>query len=333
MQDKWFEQAKKVFGIFGGSLTAIGAILTAVGFLAERYRLAMLGLTDIPLDFNRYLTVGARFVVFLPMTLIQSLTVLLASSARAYLLGFFLAILVFAVWLALVRLLRIRKVKDIAVARIASLVSRHLTGLLFIFLVALLLCLWRFEVAVNVRNALFCKAIPLAANETIFSPIPSEASLSSWIAHRRSSELQGYMGFLFFLAILTGTILWKLVIRTPRSKNPRTLRWQKIWGWLNVFLWCTLLVLLPINFGVLYLPNDYPVVLLSVRPSEREEYRDLQDRSLKLLHYDDGRFFLYSRDSTKIWSVPKESVGNLKYLGFTDVFAPDTSVSCEQTKQ
>jgi hypothetical protein len=333
MQDKWFEQAKKIFGIFGGSLTAIGAILTAVGFLAERYRLVMLGLTNIPLDFNRYLTVGARFVVFLPMTLIQSLTVFAASSARAYLLTFLLAALVFALGLVLLRFGRVRNLKNIALTSIGSFINRHVTGLLFIFLIMLLLSLWRFEVAIDIRNALFCRATPLPADEAVFSLLPSGAFLNSWIVNRRSSELEGYIGFLFLVTILTGIILWKLVLKTPRSKNAKSLRWQKIWAWLNVFLWCTLLVLLPINFGVLYLPNEYPVVSASFKPSGMEECRDLQDKSLKLLHYEDDRFYFYSRDSAKMWSVPKESIGNLKFLGFTDVFAPDTSVTCEQAKR
>jgi hypothetical protein len=326
MQDKWFEQAKKVFGVFGGSLTAIGALLTAVGFLAERYRLVMLGLNNIPLDFNRYLTVGARFVVFLPMTLIQSLAVLAAKSARAYLLGFFLVILVFTIWLLLARSPGIRRLRDIAVGRTGSFVNRHLTGLLFLFLVTLLLCLTRFEVALDLRNVLFSKPTPLSADNAVFSPVPSSVSLHFWVVNQKSSELEGYIGFLFFVTILTGIVLWKLVANTPKSEAARSLRWQKIWAWLDVFLWCTLLVLLPVNFGILYLPNEYPVVSVSVKPSVREEYHDLQGKRLKLLHYEENRFYLYSRDSARVWSVPSESIGGLTYLGFKDVFAPDSVI-------
>ena len=68
----------RFFGIIAGSLSGISAILIAIGYLAERSHLKMLGFTTIPVDLNQYLYTGANLVGFLPgIIILQSISLLL----------------------------------------------------------------------------------------------------------------------------------------------------------------------------------------------------------------------------------------------------------------
>ncbi len=60
---------QKFFGFVGASLTGITALFTAMGFLAERARLTMLGLPATAFDLQQYLETGARMFAFLPIYL------------------------------------------------------------------------------------------------------------------------------------------------------------------------------------------------------------------------------------------------------------------------
>jgi len=77
MLDKLTKTITRFFGIIAGSLSGLGAVLTAVGYLAEHNHLKMLGFTSVPVDLNQYLYTGALFFAILPnIIILQSISLL-----------------------------------------------------------------------------------------------------------------------------------------------------------------------------------------------------------------------------------------------------------------
>ena len=84
MLEKIFAPVIKFFTITATSLTGISAVFTAVGFLAERSHLNMLGFTSIPVDLHQYLYTGAKFFAYLPIILLNALGLRTLAIARKY---------------------------------------------------------------------------------------------------------------------------------------------------------------------------------------------------------------------------------------------------------
>lgn len=88
---------------FVGALSGLSAVFTAIGYLAERSHLALLGFTSIPVDLKQYLYTGLKFMAGLPT--------LLVALGMAYIESFFnsifgvldwkmVIVLVLGLWLA-----------------------------------------------------------------------------------------------------------------------------------------------------------------------------------------------------------------------------------------
>lgn len=80
MLGKLPDALQKFFGFVGASLTGATAIFTAMGFLAERARLVMLGLPSTSFDLQQYVETGARILAFLPIYLGTAFLLALANA-------------------------------------------------------------------------------------------------------------------------------------------------------------------------------------------------------------------------------------------------------------
>lgn len=225
MLEKLFSPVLRFFGIIASSLTGITAVFTAVGFLAERSHLYMLGFTTIPVDLNQYMFTGARFFAYLPIILLNALGIGLTTAASKYILHFIVAAGVIILFLAL---LRIQAFRDFLRARVEGgrrFIGRHRSAFLLMLIGIQFAGIYKLVNAYTITNLLFLETTPAlpAAALPLFA---SSEQIASWIADKsalHTGYLYQYLGALCAITIITGLILWQVVqtyrkaeITTPR---------------------------------------------------------------------------------------------------------------------
>jgi hypothetical protein len=250
--EKLFQALLRFFGAVASALTGLGAICTAAGFLAERTRWSMLGLGTVSVDLNEYLFTGSRFLAFLPGILLTTTLSVLTGSGRVFLLAIALVVLAL-VSRSLLRRPAGARMRSAALSwaapRRAALLSAGLVGLAILQFAATLF-LFR---AAGIRNLLFTAGAPGAS--CVEPSLPLEALI------RRGCEarLDQAMGEAFLVVLASGVLVWMLLRARGSEPTRGTLGGTALVA-VNVSLLAVQLVLLPINYGALFLRNEFPVV-------------------------------------------------------------------------
>lgn len=331
-----FQQVLRFFGTIATALTGLGAVCTAAGFLAERTRWSMLGF-GAPMDLNEYLFTGARFLAFLPGIIVTSVLTAAAASVTAFL----VAVAMLLAVLAARRVARARgaRLRDAVIVRgwtrrlrpwgLVALAILQFAGALVLFQPGIL------------RNILFTERTALAGAECGQGRLDLEAEVLLGC----EEELLEHMGRAFLIVIASGGALWFLLPQpSPRARNgsgnappardedgtappasePATeAPLPAALIAVNVALLGVQLILLPINYGALFLPNEFSVVEVRLEEPELRQERWPEDGRFSLLHRRDDEFYLYAASARRIWLVPREQIRTLVYLGICGVFELD----------
>jgi|GEM_PF-2322375 len=320
MLEKVFAPVLRFFGIIASSLTGITAVMTAVGFLAERAHLAMLGFTTIPADLNQYLYTGARFFALLPMLIINSIGLTTLDLARKYLLYFAAILLALLIFKLLLRIAVLNKLWRKLLEKIGQLVANHRNVFLFFLILLQFTGIYFYLAAIPISNLLFLESSP-DVNVQSFSFLQTNAQvLTTWITAPNETALFQHLGRLVLITLFLGVILWQLVATFRKDQKVKPRLWQNIWIGVNLVLFGTQLILLPINYGIVLLPNKFPVVTVTFEDEVAVPFQAIQNERLALLHEKGGSFYLYSRETAQVWLVRQNQLHSLVYLGMADIF-------------
>lgn len=329
MLQKVFEYVSRYFVIIAGTLSGTTGLFTAVGFIAERSHLTMLGFSLIPVDLELYLYTGARFFAVLP--------VLVLTGAAYFIIEIFWWVLILAAILVIWGILR--RFKVMAPARNALKTLRefiknsafnHLSGFLFLVMVVQLLALFQMFIAFQMTNLLFDTHSYISTQAMgIFS---GAEELKFWTVKNNTPALTEYMGKLFIIVTSLGLLLWYL-ISLLRQKMTLVLNlWQNVWLGLSVLVFLTQLILLPANYGVLLISNEFPVVEVNFSEDFEKIFMEGQSAQSKsaphknnrliLLYQDGNNFYFYSRSGKqpKVWYVNADNIRSLVYTGKANIF-------------
>ncbi|MGH9161909.1 MAG: hypothetical protein ACRD2X_18235 [Vicinamibacteraceae bacterium] len=100
-------------------------------------------------------------------------------------------------------------------------------------------------------------------------------------------------------------------------------------------------MLLPINYGVVFLSNEFPVVQVALEaptasPGESSDTMSSQgapvsasvelwppDGRFYLLQRRGDEFYLYSRAAARVWLIPRAKLASVVYLGICRLFRPE----------
>jgi hypothetical protein len=335
MFQRTFQQVLRFFGTIATALAGVGAMATAIGFLAERSRWSMLGFTASPADLNEYLFTGARFLAFLPGIVLASVLTVLAES-----LIFVATLLAAAAIVPMVRRFRLPG-RSIVPARrspgtggvggrwarravpwgLGALAIGQFVGTLFLFQ------------AGRLRNVLFVDRPVLAGAECRSGRL----SLEEQILLGCERELTEHMGWGFLIVLLCAAAFWFLLRHGlppagegdpedagDRGRGPvaEGMAVPTVLIAVNAALLSIQLILLPINYGVLFLRNDFSVVEVTLARADLVPEGWPADGRLTLLHRESDEFYLYAAAARRIWLFPRSEVGSMTYLGICGVFEP-----------
>lgn len=324
MLEKMFAPILRFFGIIASSLTGVTALFTAVGFLAERSHLYMLGFTSIPVDLNQYLYTGARFFAYLPILLLSTLGLGVLDVARKYLQVFAASLLALLLLNLLFRIQPLRNFKRWLLDCCKTLVHAHRTGLLFLLIFLQFIGIYHLLITTQVTNLLFVQRSSRVSNALF--PVDADV-LAGWIANKQDDSLFEYMGVLFLIAVATTMALWFLTAAFRRQQETVPSVWQSTWLGINLLLLGTQFILLPINHGILLLPNSYPMVSITLKSSNGHVGNGWQQAAaispsekLPLLHQQDDRFYLYSPAAARVWLLRSSEIESVAYFGMADIF-------------
>jgi hypothetical protein len=252
----------RFFGIIAGSLSGIGAMLMAIGYLAERSHLKMLGFTNIPVDLNQYLYTGANLIAFLPgIIILQSISLLFEPLTLTVLAAILLARLS----------LRIHKVKTFwekISNRSERFIATFRNFLLIIFVFIQMLTLNWMVKAVLVDNLLFSEINASVSEEFTFFIADTE-NLKQLILSR-SEKLPRYFTQLFLITLFIGLAL-QYIVSVKKEKQIALTFQMKFWFSINFLLFATHVILIPSNYGVLLLNNTYQEVKVQFNVMEQNE--------------------------------------------------------------
>jgi hypothetical protein len=400
MLQKVFEYVSRYFVIIAGSLSGTGGLFTAVGFLAERSHLAMLGVTFIPVNLDQYLYTGAKFFVILPIlvvtTIIDNLNIFKINVFGSWWATGIGVIFIFFAWHFLLRIKRIqsakKKFENIGKKieqKIKNFTYQYLSGLLFLFMIVLFIGVVQMFLALGITNLLFDTKFPYY-NGAVFSntdkltdsivqregrfeitqqslkELESEGldksilkklnnikdkpyfteelflivakgtggikneiiefdSLITKAAYQSKENLMQYIGKLFALVSISGLILWLFISLVRKHNSIEPNMWHNLWLGLSILLFFTQIILLPANYGVLLLSNEFPEVAVSRKEpsndktnSEKLESEWPEDNRLILLYQESDTFYLYS--NAKVWYVSGKDISSMIYVGKSNVF-------------
>lgn len=318
MLEKIFQPILKVVGIVASSLTGMSAAFTAIGFLAERSHLVMLGFTTIPVDLNQYLYTGARFMAFLPFILLNSLGIVTTKLASAYFFEFLIAIIALIALFFLFRIPALRRFKSKTGDFLKKMVQHHRSVFLFLFLILQFVIIAQLLVGAEISNLLFETPAPENTTASIWQQ--KSAYLSNWIITNNTGELFNHMGWLFFLSAISIVIMAELLSTYRTTEITKLSVWQRLWLGLNVLLLATQLLLIPINYGKLLLPSKYPQISIQLEETTDPELLELEKAPASLLYQDGGTFYIYSSKANKVWLIRSGQLKSLSYLGIKSIF-------------
>ncbi|GEM_PF-5894436 len=262
----------RFFGIIAGSLSGISAILIAIGFLAERSHLNMLGFSKIPVDLNQYLYTGASLIGFLPgIVIMQSFLILIEPVSL-------IVIFTTLIFLFVIRIPKINHVKLTIAKGFQLIISRYKIFVLVAFLFVQIYTLYILVQAINIDNLLFAEYNPFINQKLNFlnpeAKIIEQIILSRGEAGNNASEiLDKFFTQLFLTTIFIGLTIRYLSIKN--KQNETELNFQtKFWLILNYILFATHVFLLPGNYGVLLLNNRYQEVKVEFITKQKKDFSE-----------------------------------------------------------
>lgn len=317
MIEKVFAPVLKFFGIVASSLTGMSAVFTAAGFLAERSHLHMLGFTLPPADLNLYLYTGARFLAYLPLTSLTAIGLGTLDLGKRYFLVFFAAILGLIFIHLLLKIGWLKRLAGSAGRALESAVRANSAMLLFLLVLLQFVAIYSLLQTTQVSNILFSQ--PEAERTAPGFPV-AKTTIASWIVQQDVIALFKYMGVLFLLIILSVYFLWRLTSTIRQKKTAKISLWQSIWLGINLLLVGTQLILLPINYGILLIPNEYPRVSVTLQSGDAAQALLPVDSQLYLLLQQPDRFYFYVPDKKQIWMLKSADVRRVIHHGLADVF-------------
>ena len=251
----------RFLGIIAGSLSGISAILIAIGYLAERSHLKMLGFTTIPVDLNQYLYTGAKLLGFLPgLIIIQTISILLEP----------LALVLLSVILLIWILIRFKKLKEIwskILIRIIQSLTNFKVLFLSFFVFIQIFSLYWMNISINIENLLFKENVSTYQQEFSFFTANTTA-IAQLLLSRNTDILSRYFTQLFLITFFIGISL-RYVISFKNENQPQKTFKFKFWLTINLLLFTTHIILLPGNYGVLLLNNKYQEVEVQFKETEK----------------------------------------------------------------
>ncbi|RIK80865.1 hypothetical protein DCC62_03030 [candidate division KSB1 bacterium] len=249
MLDSLIKIITRILGLVAGSLTGVSVILTATGYLAERSHLKMLGFTGIPVDLNQYLYTGALFWTMLPSILVLQ-TILLLFEPWAILL-----LLPLPLWRFSSKIEKSRYAWAWSISlRIRSIFEQKRV-ILALLVILQILALSLMSRATLVENLLFVEASPKAPDNFTFLAADDQ-SLTQLVLHQAEGKLQKYFVQLFLLTLAIGLTLRYALSQDRENQKTATVAENLVLG-LNLILFSTQIILLPINYGALLLNKRY----------------------------------------------------------------------------
>lgn len=256
----------RFFGIIAGSLSGISAILIAIGYLAERSHLKMLGFTSIPVDLNQYLYTGANLLSFLPgIIIVQSILLF----REPLILG------ILSLILLMFMSMRIRKWKNswhIIIEQIQKNISKFKILFLIIFVFVQILSLKQMVQAVLVENLLFPEIITSSTQPEFIILNTDTQTLKQLLISKDTKdkeELFSYFTQLFLITFLIGLVIRYLTFVDKGNQSAMNFH-LKFWLVINFLLFATHVILLPGNYGVLLLNNKYQEVQVQFKEVEQK---------------------------------------------------------------
>lgn len=326
---KVFNYVSKYFVIIAGSLSGTTGLFTAVGFLAERSHLTMLGFTVIPINLELYLYTGAKFFAYLPIIIINAFGFIILNAW-----GFFIVLAILAIIWGIVKRIKFGATIKNAVINLfkkaKGFAYRHLSGILLVFMILQFFSLFQMFLAGLITNLLFEVESRIQIGST--GLISSTNELKFWILKNNVTALNEYFGKLFIMITILGLTLWLLLHTFRKLKEIKLNLWQNVWLGISILLFLTQLILLPVNYGILLLSNNFPVVEVSFAEDYEKIFSEyeannsentLQENKRLMLLYQDGNvFYLYYRWGTQpmVLYVKDSNIQNLVYVGSSNIF-------------
>ncbi len=321
--EKMFGPVIKFFGILASSLTGISAVFTAVGFLAERSRLVMLGFVDIPVDLNQYLYTGAKLFGYLPFILVYGavLNLLSALTSSWVLLVAVILVVLSVLWWVLGRFDRVKTFNQKILKGLQQLLFMWRLPLITLLVMGQFMAIYQLFIAVQIDNLLFDTSRTTALQETDIVGMQSQHDLRGAILAGNETGLVEYISLLLLVAVATGFLIWGFLKLARRSKDENPGASEQFGIVVTLVLFCTQLILIPINFGILLLPNHFPVVKVVFEEAKKETLDVPTESRLVLLSRQQGDVYLYSPREKRIWLIKRSDLISLEYRQMEDVFS------------
>ena len=326
---KVFNYVSKYFVIIAGSLSGTTGLFTAVGFLAERSHLTMLGFTVIPINLELYLYTGAKFFVYLPIIIINAFGFIILNAWV-----FFIVLAILAIIWGIIKRNKfgatIKKAVINLFKKAKGFAYRHLSGILLVFMILQFFSLFQMFLAGLITNLLFEVESRVQIAST--GLISSTNELKFWILKNNVTALNEYFGKLFIMITILGLTLWLLLHTFRKLKEIKLNLWQNVWLGISILLFLTQLILLPVNYGILLLSNNFPVVEVSFAKDYEKIFSEYEtnnsentlqeNKRLTLLYQDGNVFYLYYRWGAQpmVLYVKDSNIQNLVYVGSSNIF-------------
>lgn len=349
---------KGVFGsifdflkVLGASLTGITAILTAAGFLAERSRLAMLGLPSATFDLEQYVETGALLLALLPVVMGIAILLILVSWMKAIAaggLGYAVIVLLAGIIAAVVYLRVRRRSGDQPSGSARSdwkrrLAGDHLSrrrryafGIVLTLALAFQIASVAREVAVlETRDVLFAiEADRVSASADAQAGAPDEITATLTDVRGDGTRSVRLFGEIVLLAAINASIIYYVIRKRLPTARSRGRRWM-LTGWtvVSILLLVSQVTLLPVSYGVLISRNTYPEVCATLTNEEPATGEPLPDSRLSLVHQRGEGFYFYSRERRKMWYVPRGAVQSLVHHARTNILEQGDPEPCYTEEQ
>lgn len=321
MLKKIFAPILRFFTLIASALTGITAVCTAVGFLAHRGHLKMLGVSNIPVDLNQYLYTGAQFLAYLPFKLIYFIVLNILDLGRTFFLEFSIILFVIFLVYQLQRFNVVQQFTRELLSDIKDFVEDHRATFWVLILIAQFVAIHQLLKVSEISGLLFGERVPTPAITTTNFPLSASPDLLAfWISNDKIDELLQFVGWLSLIIIASAIILWKMIGTYRKIELGPQRFWQKIWLSANLMLFCTQLILFPINYGVLLLPNEYPEIEVVVNNTVSQNTSWPTEEHLILLDNQNGRFYLYSGEERRLWYIKDSDIYSISYFGMVDIF-------------
>jgi hypothetical protein len=329
-----YKSVRRSLGVLAGALGAVAAILTSVGYLAEHSHLKMLGFTILPLDFNSYLVTGARCLLYVVVGFVfQVFRIVMNVIADHPGLG-----LLGGIALVTSQLPPVRRPVRRWVARFKSAVGtasdRYRVQVLLGLILLQLMALFQLVGPADATNLLFeptpfpstatdaAQAAKTDSTQVAIDSLPAPSRVRGLLLGDKTEALRDHLGWLLVLSAGCGLLVWAAV-RSGRRAAHETVPspWVRIWMGANLVLFGVQVFLLPVNYGILAVPNRFPLVEITARDTTLRN-AEWTRRALLLLHQDGDAFYLYDRVGARVWLMPRGDVRTVAFEGVESVFAP-----------